>query len=91
MRHTSRGVAGGMHHIGWHFANQIATSILEQNIKLAAITLKFGTSIEHFAKDFLHLDDLLGNADFTAAFLLDIGGSRQMVSMNMRFDKPFNR
>ena len=91
MRHTSRGMAGRMHHIGWHFTNQIVASILKQNIKLAAITLKFGTSIEHFAKNFLHLDDLFGNADFAAAFLLDVRGSRQMVSMNMRFDKPFNR
>ena len=52
--------------------------------------MEFSAFVEHFAEGFLNGDDIFTNADFPTKFFLDIRCCRQVISVNMGLNQPFN-
>ena len=57
----------------------------EQSIKLATIARKICSGIESFAKHFLNYSDLFTNACFPAETFMEVGCSRQVISVHVGF------
>ncbi len=89
MGHAGRRMAGCIKDKSLHPADAVAVTILEQGVELAAIALEFGAFIEDLAEGVLHHGDLVTDADFSAQFLLNIGGRRKVIGMDMGLDQPF--
>src|SRR5882724_8596286 len=58
-------------------------------VELAAVALELGAGIEDLAESILHDGDLLADADSASQSLLDVGGSRKMIGMDVGFEYPF--
>lgn len=59
-------------------------------IELAAITVKFGAGIKQPSELLLYPCDVLPYTESASETPLQIGCSRQMIGVNMRFEDPLN-
>ena len=91
MCHAGRGVAGCVDGKRLQGSDLVAVALGKQAVELRSVALKFGAFVENLAKGILHKGDVFTDADLAAQLSLNIGGTRQMVGMNVGFNQPFQR
>src|SRR6516225_5053299 len=88
--HAGRGVARGVQGDRVEVADSEALVIDEQMVKLAAVALELGPSVENLAEDVLNDADVLAYAERAAEPFLDVGRSREVVRVDVGLQDPFD-
>ena len=88
--HACWSMARSVHDTRGQASKLKAFSIGKQLVKLRAVPLKGFTQVEDTRKDFLNFPNILPNRNLATQLRLNVGCSRQVVSMSMGLQNPFD-
>ena len=64
----------------------LCVAVDDELVELRTVALELGTLVKHLAEGILNGGDMAADADLAADLLLDVGGGREVIGVDMRLD-----
>lgn len=88
--HAGRRVTGRVQGPQLQAADHKCVTVIEQKVKLATVSGKFGACIKDITKDLLHRRNVRADDQLTAQLFLKVMSRRKVISMHMRLQQPLH-